>query len=89
MIYKKESCQLEHINTAKAVLMLMVVFYHSMLFWKGQWFTKNPVIEADYLNCIIEWLNSFHIYGFTAISGYLYYYVSVDIGKRKSIIGGG
>ena len=35
--------QLENCIFVKTVLMLMVVAYHSMIFWGGDWFSVQPV----------------------------------------------
>jgi len=61
--------------------MILIVFYHSILFWNGNWFTKNPVYSSNILVYIAEWLNSFHIYGFTIVSGYIFYYLKYEKGK--------
>lgn len=67
--------QIENCSFIKFVLMLCVVAYHSIVFWSGNWFTKNPVFQSDFLNHLSQWLNSFHIYGFTLISGYIFSYL--------------
>ena len=59
MIEKKE---LQNCNFVKMVLMLIVVLYHSMLFWSGNWYTGNPVLEAKELGVCALWMNNFHIY---------------------------
>ena len=55
--------------------MLLVVLDHSMSFWTGEWFTKNPVFLTPHLSLISSFLGSFHIHSFTLISGYLFYYL--------------
>ena len=55
--------------------MLIIVFYHSILFWRGNWFTAMHTEPVPILSLVADWLNNFHIYGFTLISGYIFYYV--------------
>lgn len=76
--------ELENCNFVKTVLMLIVVFYHSILFWNGDWFTKNPAIESKFLAYLSQWLNSFHIYAFTLVSGYIFYYLKFEKGKYNN-----
>ena len=66
---------------AKTVLMLLVLFYHSILFYSGTWFTGDPAEVSPPLAYLARWLNSFHIYGFALISGYLFYYGRMECGK--------
>ena len=78
-----KQAELKNCNFVKTVLMLLVVFYHSILFWKGNWFTANPVTEVELLSVLAGWLNSFHIYAFTLVSGYLFYYLKYECGKYQ------
>lgn len=73
--------ELENCNFVKTVLMILVVLYHSVLFWKGTWFTADPAWAAPWLGVFAQWLNSFHIFGFTLISGYLFYYLKQERNK--------
>ncbi|MBR4874096.1 MAG: acyltransferase [Clostridia bacterium] len=75
--------ELDNCNFVKTVLMLLVVFYHSILFWKGNWFTANPAVEVKALSILADWLNSFHIYAFALVSGYLFYYLKHERGKYQ------
>ena len=71
--------QLENCSFAKTILMIIIVFYHSILFWKGNWFdTIEPVYSCKSLGVLAEWLNTFHIYAFTLISGYIFYYIKFE-----------
>lgn len=63
--------------------MLLVVFYHSILFWSGNWFTETPVLSSDFLPLLARWLNSFHIYGFALASGYIFYFSKYENGKYQ------
>ena len=75
--------ELSNCTFVKTVLMLIVVFYHCIVFWTGTWFTQNPVQESELLSILARWMNSFHIYGFTLVSGYLFYFVKHE-GNRYS-----
>lgn len=72
--------ELDNCTFVKTVLMLTVVLYHSILFWGGSWFTKDPAFSAQPLAMLAGWMNSFHIYGFTLVSGYLFYYIRYEKG---------
>lgn len=56
----------------KTFLMLLVILGHACIFWTGTWFTKNPMIDCSGLSTIASWLNSFHIYTFSLVSGYIF-----------------
>lgn len=73
--------ELENCGFVKTVLMLTVVLYHSCLFWGGNWFVETPVFASGGLALMAEYLNSFHIYGFTLVSGYLFSYLKREKGK--------
>lgn len=80
MNYKKK--EIENCNFAKAILMMVVVFYHSINFWNGNWFNVVPMYRESYILPILaKWLNTFHIYCFTFISGYIYYYIKKEKNK--------
>lgn len=64
--------QLENVGFVKTVLMLTIILGHSCNFWRGDWFTKNPAIECYGLRFLSLYVNSFHIYAFTLVSGYLF-----------------
>ena len=68
--------------------MLLVVLYHSILFYSGfDWFVGKPVYVVDSLKWLSGWLNSFHIYAFTLVSGYLYFYLRYEKGKYQQLKG--
>ena len=76
--------ELANCSFCKSVLMILVVMYHSMAFWlPGGWFNQRPVQESYALGLIASWLNSFHIYTFFLISGYVFY--SMKYEKLKYI----
>lgn len=70
----------------KTILMLFVILSHACAFWSGQWFTENPILHSVGLNLLYSWLNSFHIYAFTLVSGYLFAYKVLGGGMMNSIL---
>ncbi len=81
----------------KTIMMVVIVLYHSMLFFGGKWFEYvNQTYNADYLYNIAIWPNTFHIQVFTMVSGFSFYYLKneknkynnprKDIKKRTMII---
>lgn len=74
---------LRNCSFVKTILMLLVILYHSSVFWKGTWFTENPILESRKLAIFSEWLNSFHIYGFVLVSGFIYSYARNELGKYQ------
>lgn len=70
--------KLENISFIKTIMMIVVVLYHSFLFFGGSWFTPvEPAQSADYLYSIAKWMNTFHIQTFAMASGFLFYYLGV------------
>ena len=70
--------ELKNCDFVKIVLMLLVVLYHCMVFWTGEWMAEAPVHSSWGLSMVSKWLNSFHIYGFVLVSGYLFYYLKYE-----------
>ena len=62
----------ENLKFIKIILMLTVILGHSIAFWTGKWFTNNPQISSASLALVHDWINSFHIYAFTIVSGYIF-----------------
>lgn len=61
--------------------MLIIVLYHAGLFWSGNWFSAiTPAESAPVIDVIVKWMATFHIYAFTLISGFIYYYVRYERG---------
>ncbi len=68
--------RIDSIAFLKVIMMISVVLYHSILFFGGTWFkVTEPIIRADYLGGIAEWMKTFHIQAFTMASGYLFFYL--------------
>lgn len=70
----KNNQVLKNCNFSKTVLMILVVFYHSIVFWTGTWFSSDPVFESNFLGLLAEYIGSFHIYAFALVSGYIFAY---------------
>lgn len=76
---------LSNIDSIKTVSMLLVVFYHSCMFFTGTWFTAaTPVYDINNISVLTSWLNTFHVQTFTAMSGYLFYYLRYNKYKYRS-----
>lgn len=56
----------------KTVLMLCVIAYHSMVFWTGKWWDLEIGFPSKSVGYLANWLNSFHVYAFALVSGYLF-----------------
>ena len=70
--------QLANCDFVKTILMLLVILYHSCVFWNGDWFTAVDVTRpAKGFLLFPTWLNSFHIYGFTLVSGFIFAYLEI------------
>jgi len=66
--------------------MLLVIMYHSCVFWTGSWFPAlEPEAVASSLGLFAQWLNSFHVYTFALVSGYLFSYLKNEKGKYASL----
>ena len=78
-----EKFKLEYCNLAKTCAMILVVVYHCLVFWTGEWF-KEPVYSCTFFAYLAQWLNTFHIYVFVFISGYLFYFTRYEQKKYSS-----
>lgn len=78
--------ELENCTFVKTMLMLLVVLDHSMAFWTGSWFTKDPIYLARGLSILSNALNSVHIYGFTLVSGYIFYHIKFEQGRYQKFL---
>lgn len=68
--------KLNEISLLKTSMMILVVLYHSCLFYTGTWFTYvTPAYSAKFLTYFTYILNTFHIQAFTMASGFLFYYL--------------
>ena len=73
-------------NFTRTVLMLLVVLCHSVAFFGGPWFKVLALDEPSrVLGLLSSWLGTFHVQGFTLVSGYVYYYLSEEKGKYPTV----
>ena len=70
----------DELDFIKFVLMIIIVLYHSMIFFTGNWFNQSPVVPSNFYSIFSKWLNTFHIYAFTIISGYIFAYIKYERG---------
>lgn len=85
MCENKIESRLNNCNFVKTILMFIIVIYHSILFWGGNWFVEKPVFNSEILKILSLYLNSFHIYCFTLVSGYIYYYLKIEKHKYDKL----
>ena len=52
----------------------------------GTWGPYPRVDEAPLLGYLAEWMNTWHIYAFTLISGYIFYYIKYEKGGYKKYL---
>lgn len=77
MDYKNYECTA--MNSAKSLLMLLVVLYHSMLCCTGlSWAPQSAYQTSRTFYYIAQFLNSIHIWAFTFVSGYVYAYLRYE-----------
>lgn len=78
---------LENCNFVKTVLMITIILYHSMAFWlPNGWFCQMPVEASWIIGTIAKWLNSFHVYGFVLVSGYIFYALKYENGRYQEYL---
>lgn len=53
----------------------------------GSWLDNQPVIfKSKTLSVLSVWLNTFHIYGFTLVSGYIFQYLKYEKDKYQKFL---
>lgn len=74
--------ELSDCTFVKTVLMLSIVFYHSLIFWRGGWNVVGvaPTQSAAGIYWLVQWLAACQNYAFALASGYLFYYVKYERG---------
>lgn len=77
---------LNNCTFVKTILMLLVVLGHSTIFWTSNWFVQSPIIPSKSLCYFSKWINSFHIYGFTLVSGYIFAFKMTIGGYNKYLV---
>ncbi len=77
-----DQAYLSNCSFTKLILMLFVVLCHSVAFFGGDWFTVyKPSGVIPFMKKLADWTGSFHVYGFTIVSGYLFCYLKNTLGK--------
>lgn len=84
MTTTQRQAELENCNFCKAILMLLIVAYHVILPWTGNWAWIGMKIPSEGLRYCAYWLNTFHIYAFTLISGYVYAFCRLEKDKYQT-----
>lgn len=78
--------KLGEIQLLKTTMMIIIVLYHSCIFFGGEWFACLKIVyEADYLNYLVKWFSTFHIQAFSMASGFLFYYLKKEKNKYNNI----
>ena len=74
--------QLENCTFVKGVLLLIIILSHSMVFWRGDWFTAITATSIrPEIRAVVSFVSNFHVYAFTLVSGYLYSYLKYERNK--------
>lgn len=83
-IVESKELMLKNSSFVKTVLMLFVILGHAVNFWNGSWFkVYSPIFECNPLAVLSSWVNSFHIYAFTLVSGYVFSFKIIGGGYSK------
>ena len=81
---QERSSELLKCDTAKVLLMFLVIIGHCCgPFASKTWFHVVGLQYSQALSVFSRFLNSFHIYTFTLISGYIYYYQKIESGGGR------
>lgn len=84
---ERSRAELDNCNFVKTVLMVLIVFYHSIVYWNiVDWFVAGPSSESKVLSVSANLLNSFHIYAFALVSGFIYYAMRYEKRKYQSFL---
>lgn len=86
-IQKGVDRQMENCNFIKVVLMGFIVLYHSLAIWLPEGWFGTPAWKSTSFSLIAQWLNSFHIYAFVLISGYIFAYLKFECNKYQNFAG--
>lgn len=79
--------KLNNISFIKTITMLVVVLYHSMLFYTGNWFTViKPVKVLNYIDYITTFINTYTMPIFVFCSGYLFFYQKKKNNKYNNLL---
>lgn len=87
MSFKKHFLTLEKCDIIKVSMMLCVMFYHCISLWSSEgWFNQPPAESSKFLEIICAFLNTFHIYVFAFVSGYLFYFLKYEKKRYKNYL---
>lgn len=81
---KEETKKLDNIDLVKTIMMVLVVLYHSLRYFTGDWFNiygDAPI--SNYAIYITAFLKMFHVPSFCMALGFLYYYLKFEKNKYK------
>lgn len=73
--------KIENINFLRAFAIIVVVLGHSIIIYSRGWDIFTPAIESDFFHYLKEYINTFQMPLFFFISGYIYFYNRVELGK--------
>lgn len=75
-------------DCAKAVAMLAVIAHHAAAYYMpGGWFNSAPAENSFALGFFAAWLNTFHVFVFTFVSGYIFQYLKFECGRYETFGG--
>lgn len=64
----------------KLIMMISVVLYHSSIIYMSKgWGPEIPVHNSVFFSNLAQYMNTFHVQTFTAMSGYLFYYLWYEV----------
>ena len=70
---------LDKCDVIKVTMMLCVMFYHCICLWSGgNWFVERPAESSKFLEILCAFFNTFHIYVFAFVSGYIFYFLKYE-----------
>lgn len=78
--------EVDNCSFVKSILMLMVVLYHSTLYYAGESWFIGKTVEIPAFRIFVLWSHSFRMYGFTLVAGYLYFYLRYEREKYQEFI---
>lgn len=80
-----KNAEIVNCTRVKGLLVLFIILYHSMIVFASKSWFRVPEHPSMVLGVIAQFLNSFHIYTFTFISGYIYYYIRNEEDRYNNI----
>ena len=65
--------------------MLLVVIYHSLALWLPNGWFIPPEHTSPILGTVALWINTFQVYGFVLVSGYIFAYLKFEKEKYREL----